>query len=261
MKRLATVTFLLIYVCSCATSEYNAPIVDIQILPKADMNNHIVTPGETLYSIAMTYDLDYRILAKINGLSDSYAIVPGQRLSLKAEGNPKTSESTQQVTESLNVVKDKLVKVANEVVKRFKKTTAKPVEKPLKSEYSAAIKWAWPIKGKVLVPFKGNNGLNKGIDIRGKLGESIYAAASGEVIYAGSGLRDYGKLIILKHGEEFLSAYAHNRVLDVVEGDTVKTGDKIAEIGYSGSTQTAKLHFEIRVRGKPVDPKKYLPTL
>jgi lipoprotein NlpD len=107
--------------------------------------------------------------------------------------------------------------------------------------------------------FNPSAGLNKGIDIQGKLGEPVVAAADGEVVYSGTGLRGYGKLLIVKHNEQYLSAYAHNRVLLVAEGDRVKAGQKIAEVGFSG-TNTAKLHFEIRLDGKPVNPLQYLPA-
>ena len=118
--------------------------------------------------------------------------------------------------------------------------------------------WQWPARGKILQSFSSSSGKNKGIDIAGKLGETVKAAASGSVVYAGSGLLGYGRLVIIKHNEQFLSAYAHNRVLTVKEGDKVKGGQKIAEIGSSGTTST-KLHFEIRSNGKPVDPVRYLP--
>ena len=119
--------------------------------------------------------------------------------------------------------------------------------------------WNWPANGKVIVPFSMTAPVNKGIDIAGKLGEPVTAASAGEVVYAGSDLSGYGRLIILKHSGSYLSAYAHNRTLFVNEGDTVQAGQKIAEIGSSGATEP-KLHFEIRRDGKPVDPIGYLPS-
>ena len=106
--------------------------------------------------------------------------------------------------------------------------------------------------------FQGSNALNKGIDLGGKLGEPVLAAADGQVVYSGSGLRGYGKLLIVKHNETFLSAYAHNDRLLVKEGDFVKAGQRIADMGSSG-TDRVKLHFEIRRDGTPVDPLKFLP--
>jgi lipoprotein NlpD len=119
------------------------------------------------------------------------------------------------------------------------------------------LDWSWPVNGKVLAGF-GDNQNAKGMDIAGKIGQPVKAAAPGKVVYSGSGLRGYGKLIIIKHNKTFLSAYAHNNQIMVKEGQVVAKGYKIAEMGDSDTDQ-AKLHFEIRQLGKPVDPLKYLP--
>ncbi len=130
---------------------------------------------------------------------------------------------------------------------------SKPAEKPTAGG-EEDIAWSWPTAGKVITPFSETA---KGLDIGGKLGQPVLAAGSGRVVYAGSGLRGYGKLVIIKHNKTYLSAYAHNNQLLVKEGDNVKKGDKIAEMGNSDAEQV-KLHFEIRRFGKPVDPSKYL---
>jgi lipoprotein NlpD len=114
----------------------------------------------------------------------------------------------------------------------------------------------WPASGRVLAGF--SKGSNKGVDILGKVGDPVFASASGRVVYSGTGLRGYGKLVIIKHNDTFLSAYAHNSNLLVKEGQSVVRGQKIAEIGNTDSPQ-AKLHFEIRRQGEPVDPLKFLP--
>ena len=123
------------------------------------------------------------------------------------------------------------------------------------------IDWAWPTNGKILATFsEGAAGeTNKGVDLAGKLGDPVQAAASGKVVYVGSGLRGYGNLVIVRHNSSFLSAYAHNSKILVKEGDTVTRGQKIAELGNSDADQP-KLHFEVRLQGKPVDPLKYLPA-
>lgn len=139
-----------------------------------------------------------------------------------------------------------------------KSTEAKPSEKPLDNKPSLPVDspdWAWPTKGKVVSNF--NQDSNKGIDIAGEVGQSITAAAAGKVIYSGSDLRGYGKLVIIKHNNTFLSVYAHNSKISVKEGQQVVSGQKIAEMGNSDSEKIA-LHFEIRQQGKSVDPLKFL---
>lgn len=142
-------------------------------------------------------------------------------------------------------------------------TEAKPEVKPTepateaksKPESSGALSWAWPTKGKVIANF--NDAGNKGIDIAGKMGQAVQAAAPGKVIYSGSDLRGYGKLVIVKHSATYLSVYANNSLILVKEGQQVSSGQKIAEMGDTDSN-TVKLHFEIRQQGKSVDPMKFL---
>ena len=119
------------------------------------------------------------------------------------------------------------------------------------------IDWAWPSNGKLLAGF--SEPANKGIDLAGRIGDPVLAAAAGKVVYSGQGLRGYGKLVIIKHNKTFLSAYAHNSNILVKEGQSVTRGQRIAEIGNTDS-DTPKLHFEIRRFGKPTDPIKFLPA-
>ena len=118
------------------------------------------------------------------------------------------------------------------------------------------INWIWPASGKTIGTF--SEGGNKGVDIAGRAGDPVLASAEGKVVYSGEGLRGYGKLVIVKHNATYLSAYAHNQTILVKEGQSVSKGQKIAEMGSSG-TDKVKLHFEVRRQGKPVDPLKYLP--
>lgn len=133
---------------------------------------------------------------------------------------------------------------------------ARPVK--AQPESGAALVWSWPAKGDILKRFSPRGRLANGLDIAGRRGEPVLAAADGKVVYVGSGILGYGQLIIINHNEEYLSAYAHNSRLLVKERDAVTLGDKIAEIGHSGTTRSM-LHFEIRKDGKPVDPLRYLP--
>ena len=118
--------------------------------------------------------------------------------------------------------------------------------------------WLWPVSGKVVKQYSLQNKLSKGIDIAARTGTAIKSSRSGKIVYAGSALKGYGNLIIVRHDDVYLSAYAHNRVLLVKEGTIVKQGQKIAELGSSG-TQSPKLHFEIRKKGKPINPLRLLP--
>jgi lipoprotein NlpD len=140
-------------------------------------------------------------------------------------------------------------------------SAAKPVATPSTPPASSSaaedeVAWIWPAQGPVLAGF--DEAKNKGLDIAGKAGDTVVASADGRVVYAGAGLRGYGNLIILKHNNTFLTAYAHNQTLLVKEDQSVRKGQKIAEMGNSDADRV-KLHFEIRRQGKPVDPAKYLP--
>jgi lipoprotein NlpD len=136
-------------------------------------------------------------------------------------------------------------------------TPAEPEPEKTPGTDNEDVDWMWPVKGKVLAPF---NETAKGIDISGRKGAPVLAAASGRVVYAGAGLRGYGKLVIIKHSSTWLSAYAHNDNILVKEQQDVKKGQKIAEMGSTDADQV-KLHFEVRRQGKPVDPSKVLPPL
>jgi lipoprotein NlpD len=141
-------------------------------------------------------------------------------------------------------------------------TAAKPepppaAAKPPTDDGGDSVDWAWPATGKVVANYNGAS--NKGLDIGGRVGDPVYASAPGKVVYSGEGIPAYGKLVIIRHNGTYLSAYAHNSQILVKEGQTVAKGQKIAEVGSSGS-ESPRLHFEIRRLGKPVDPLQYLPS-
>lgn len=221
---------------------------------------HKVRRGETLYSIAFQHGKDYRSLARWNGIRAPYTIFVGQKIRLKGSkkrfvASSKSSKSTQvrRKTSKTTIKKSSNnLKKNKKTVKKKSKTTSK------KGLIKGKIKWRWPSKGMIIKKFSRKSATQKGLDISGRLGQTIQATAAGRIVYSGSGLRGYGRLIIIKHNERFLSAYAHNRKLLVKEGQTVKQGQKIAEMGRSG-TDRVKLHFEIRNDGNPVDPLRYLP--
>lgn len=220
---------------------------------------HKVAPGDTLFSIAWRYGFKYQDLAKYNNISTSYNIYPGQIIRLDitpgAVANRQQNRTVKGMANSQNQVGSGVTYSKNN---RSKYQTVNPAESKKTLHQAGAPSWRWPSSGAILKRFAGATTLSKGIDIGGKLGEPVLAAASGQVVYAGSGLRGYGKLLIIRHNDTFLSAYAHNNRLLVKEGDFVKAGQKIADMGSSG-TDGVKLHFEIRRDGTPEDPLRYLP--
>ncbi len=225
--------------------------------------SYTVRHGETLYLLAWRYDLDYKQLAQWNGLRSPYTLVPGQHLRL----NPGPSSfSVSRRSGPRKVTKSPTPKVVIPARQSTKPTRSPPqvarsTPKPNQEVLNRGpLVWLWPVRGNLLKEFSVNGTGKKGIDIAGIPGQPVKAASAGRVVYSGSGLLGYGQLIIIKHNSKFLSAYAHNRKLIVKEGDQVEPGQKIAELGSTG-TDKPMLHFEIRRLGKPVDPLKYLPKL
>jgi len=211
---------------------------------------HRVQKGDTLFSIAWTYGLDFQALANANSISSPYTIYPGQKIDIRNIPQPTVLAKRSTVEKPSKPPVTKPVK---------SKVTAKTSHKaPQRSVVSSATDWMWPVNGRLIGYFSTRKPVNKGIDIAGALGESVLAAAAGTVVYAGRGLRGYGNLVIVKHNDTYLSAYAHTSRIVVSEQDVVKAGQKIAEIGSTG-TDEVKLHFEIRKNGKPVDPLNHLP--
>lgn len=239
---------------------------------------YVVKKGDTLYSIALEHGLDYRELVEWNNIADPNVIMIERRLRIKpsqqtqtAPLKPGTENLASGAAEGMLKTQPKAIKqpYGEQVVLQTEKPPAdkgdKPVQAPVPESKSAAladddeqVDWSWPTKGRVVAGFSDNQNA-KGIDISGKIGQPVHAVASGKVVYSGSGLRGYGKLIIIKHNKTYLSAYAHNSQILVKEGQSVAKGYKIAEMGNSDADE-AKLHFEIRRLGKPVDPLKYLPA-
>ncbi len=245
--------------------------------------SYYVRSGDTLYAIAFGYRVDPMDVAKWNNISSPYTIYPGQLLRL----TPPTEISED--GNSGSGVKINTVKSPGQAKTRTVTDTAKPpqsgavTEEPVLPPASAPSAppvsktadtktvtgtsgtsnidpkaWMWPTKGRVLRAYIAGDSSRNGLDIAGKEGQPIFASAGGQVVYSGSGLIGYGELIIIKHSEKMLSAYAHNKVRLAKEGDEVSAGQKIAEMGRNSANEQL-LHFEIRVYGKPEDPLKYLP--
>ncbi|AGA34593.1 Lipoprotein NlpD [Thioalkalivibrio nitratireducens DSM 14787] len=238
--------------------------------PAAD--THVVQRGETLYRISTRNGLDWRDVARRNGIGPPYLIYPGQRLRLAgaaplasrpeparaASPPPPASRDSEPSAAPASRTPDP--PPTPEPSQRRAATPAAP-ESPPRSATPAAVtspQWQWPADGPVLRAFSNSSASRRGIAIGGERGDEIRAANGGEVVYAGSGLVGYGRLIIIKHDARFISAYGHNEELLVREGDRVQRGDRIARLGDSGA-ERPMLHFEIRVDGTPVDPIRFLP--
>lgn len=204
--------------------------------------SYTVKKGDTLYSISWRYGMDYKTLAKINHIRSPYNIYVGQKLVFKS--SYKQSKITTTATKPQST--------------QSKPTSSKTTPSSTIATTNQALTWHWPTQGTIISTYSISATGRKGIDIAGKSGQNIVAAASGKVVYSGNGLPRYGNLMIIKHNDVYLSAYAHNKTLLFKEGDFVKAGQKIATMGNTG-TQNIQLHFEIRRNGKPVDPMRFLP--
>ena len=253
----------------CATKGRPAPVEDrtsgasaavVQALPGAENMGkpgyYTVKPGDTLIRIGMDHGQSWRDLVRWNSLGNPNLIETGQVLRVIPPNQdtgvvvrPVLSSAPAQATPASAVASAPTVSTAS------KATNAAAPAAPDSAE--EALLFKWPTRGNLLAGF--DEVKNKGLDIAGKAGDPVLAAADGRVVYAGSGLRGYGNLIILKHNNTYLTAYAHNQTLLVKEDQVIKQGQKIAEMGNSDADQV-KLHFEIRRQGKPVDPAKYLPA-
>jgi lipoprotein NlpD len=263
--------FISVFLFGCSSRHVPAPVSSLN--NNVNDSNHLINivggkytvqKGDTLYSIAFSAGKDFREIAENNLISSPYVIYPGQSISLISTS--KKIKSSKKYTN--------LSKKSRKNTQNNNKKLKKGLDQPKKREYvqkqasnkvsnqkqlsSGKLAWFWPAKGKITKRFSNKENGYKGLQITNKMGATVLAAAQGTVVYAGNALRGYGNLIILKHNDDYLSAYAHNSKLLVKEKQKVKAGQKIAEIGNSESSVTA-LRFEIRYRGKAVNPAKYLP--
>ena len=284
------------FLAACSTAPNRAPVLEQHAIPPKSKSIQVgkdwrpqvytVKKGDTLFGIALEFGLDYKELAEWNGISNINKIAAGRELRLtplqeEAVTHPLDMTAPAGITSPLatsplqpappagtpvqSQFKDQPLALelpySDEAMKQLgaapeiKKVpeVQKAAETPASKE---GLDWGWPAQGKLVSGFSENANL-KGIDIAGKMGQPVLASAPGKVVYTGSGLRGYGKLIIIKHSKTYLSAYAHNSKILVKEGQEVKKGEEIGEMGDTDANQVM-LHFEIRRFGKPVDPMNYL---
>lgn len=288
--RLALLTIIIGLVAGCTSTTRQAPIVERASAPQArpaqpkldepkpdEKGMYTVRKGDTLLRIALDHGQNYRDLVAWNDLRDPDDIKVGQVLRIAAPERERVAVTTQPVPmpppaapaprKTAPRADKKPYSDAN--VAEVQKESAPRAEAPrppatavtagatVTATDDEKLSWMWPSDGRIIATF--DEGRNKGIDIAGKMGQQVVAAGAGKVMYAGSGIRGYGNLVIVKHSNSLLSAYAHNRKIVVKEGDNVAKGQVIAEMGNSDA-DLVKLHFEIRQQGKPVDPSRFLPS-
>jgi len=265
IKRLLASILLTLLLAACSGQHQKPPVVDRSHQKShADHKWYKVRKGDTLYSIAWVHSVHYKTLAYWNGIKPPYRLHPGQILRLKPRPKAKkhTTAKAKQSASASKAKKAAKPRARAPAVnkKRYKKQSAKKStsKKSSKTATSGKLRWGWPAQGKISYRFSNKAGGKKGIGIAGRRGQKVRAAAAGKVVYSGEGLLRYGKMIIVKHNNRYLSAYAHNQKLLVREGTWVKAGQQIAQMGSTGRSNTL-VHFEIRRDGKPVNPIRYLP--
>lgn len=273
----ATIALL---VCACASTP-PAPVDDLSQGRRSGASSsgrvagsYKVQRGDTLYSIAFRNGLDYRDVARANGIGPPYTIYVGQVISLDGRSGasqaspsaskPRSSSRTPPSTSAKPPANTRAA--SSKPAPASTQSAPPPAAQPAKpaaasaapTVSSAGINWRWPATGALISGYVAGDQTRQGINIAGTAGDPVRSAADGEVVYSGNGLIGYGELIIVKHNTSMLSAYGHNRRRLVQEGDPVKAGQQIAEMGSSSASRDM-LHFEIRTNGKPVDPLIYLP--
>ncbi len=221
---------------------------------------YTVKPGDAVIRIGLETGQNWRDIVRWNNLTSPFTIEIGQVLRVAPPDSSDSQVATRPVVPGSATAIAGTAGAANAAASAVRPASTPPASSPAAPAASAGeddIAWIWPAQGALVAGF--DEVKNKGFDIAGKAGDPVIAAADGRVVYAGAGLRGYGNLIILKHNNTFLTAYAHNQTLMIKEDQSVKKGQKIAEMGSSDADRV-KLHFEIRRQGKPVDPAKYLPA-
>jgi lipoprotein NlpD len=279
----------LILLAGCA-SKQPAPVVERSRAPEKGTapaaatvkpgEVHVVKKGETLYSIALEHGLSYRDVAAWNNIDNPNVIRVGQPLRIvppegsavvkpvagpsSVEMRPLSAEGTRPAGDTVKrdprggkqPYTEQAMVAAQKPQESPPATQARIEPRPADPAATGELNWVWPSSGRLIATYV--EGSSKGIDLEGRIGEAVLAAEAGKVTYAGSGIRGYGNLIIVQHAGGLSSVYAHNSKLLAREGQQVARGQKIAELGNSDTDQ-AKLHFEIRRQGKPLDPLKLLP--
>ncbi|MDN4503851.1 peptidoglycan DD-metalloendopeptidase family protein [Alteromonadaceae bacterium BrNp21-10] len=261
----------IVAVASCAGRSTPAPVANVSSTIELFDNKAPIQPdeyykvieGDTLFSIAWFYGIDYQDLARINNIQAPFYIRTGQKISLKPapsqlvkgrqQDSPPKTRPTIKIKANQPVDRPK-----KQAYGKYTRTVNDDISNNSQTQNDTEINWSWPAKGELIGEFSNAEQGNKGIDIANTAGTSIFASADGKVVYTGNALRGYGNLVIIKHSESYLTAYAHNSKILVKEQQWIKAGQEIAQMGKSDSDRV-KLHFEVRFKGKSVDPLHFLP--
>lgn len=245
-----------------------------------------VRAGDTLYSIAFRANMDVREISRLNNIREPYIIRPGQVLQLRAAPSAVNADTTREVatssasreptasqvsnnTPNISIPNDITPPVVSTAQREYGETasSSKPNEiQPIRPVVrarerniaNADLKWQWPTQGRLVRRFSTQEPMNRGLEFAGQRGDAIVAAEAGKVVYVGTALRGYGRLVILKHNDDYITAYGHNEEIMVVEQQWVEAGQQIATMGSSGRNDV-RLRFELRFRGNSVNPENYLP--
>lgn len=215
---------------------------------------YTVRSGDTLSGIAARYGLSYVSIADMNDVAPPYRIYVGQSLKLKGSGNNRRTTTTQAVTQTAPIQRQAITLPTTPSATTTSSTTSSVSVTPAQV---TSLRWVKPSNGAVIENFNLANNV-KGIRYSGNVGDPVYAAANGQVVYAADGLKEYGNLILVKHIDGYITAYAHNSKMIVKSGENVTAGQKIAEMGSSGASRTM-LEFQVRLNGKPINPTNVLP--
>jgi|MEHZ01.5.fsa_nt_MEHZ011474868.1_2 lipoprotein NlpD len=262
--KLLAVSILAVVLAACTGTSGvgSAPIDERPQPPSQALRLHLVTSGETLYSIAFRYERDFRQLASINCLGADYTIHLGQRIYLTEaaarDAGIAANNTSVSVVATTRPTRPAAVRPTAPTVTSAPSTPSASQPVPPTLTPVTDNNWVWPQTGPIVRSFGSGDPVSKGIQISAPEGSDVLSAIDGVVVYSGSGLRGYGNLLIIKHDDAHLSAYAYNQELLAQEGDLVRSGQKIATVG-SDAEGNNRLYFEIRLDGTPVDPIRYLP--
>lgn len=257
--RFGCIFFLAIVLAACSSGPRVVPVDDRHVkhstsgkvqryatTSQAGRDWVTVSKGDTLFSVSFAHGYDFKTIARLNNIKSPYTIYPGQKLRLRGNVPAKSKSKTASRKSTSRTTSSK------------KSTSTNRNSSKRSTPVTSNVRWGWPASGKIIRKYSSKAPRKKGIGIMGQYQQRVNAAAGGKIVYSGNGLIGYGNLIIIKHNETYLSAYAHNNKVFVKEGQTVQRGQKLALMGRN-ENNTPMLHFEIRKNGKPVNPVRYLP--